>query len=253
MQKHKWLAEWRWLQSSTAEPHDDLGLELSGNGVVPGGSDTRQRGEIVIFLTETKTGESRIKGIMNKLEYTQGITIPSDGKSGGLAMMWKDGVDIRLRSCLNSHIDVEVHESTATTPWRAMGFYGHPDAGKHFTSWQLLDFLKNQYSMSWVVFGDFNEITHSDEKLGWLDRNLKHMEEIRECLTRCELFDLGFIGQKFTWCNGRGDRQRTKIRLDRMVANEEWMKIFPEARVRHVAMPISDHCLLTLSLIRKQP
>ena len=142
--------------------------------------------------------------IRNKLEYMQGITVPGDGKSGGLAMMWKEGVDIRFRSCSNSHIDVEIHESSVTTPWRATGFYGHPDVGKRFISWQLLDFLKNQYSMPWVVFGDFNEITHSNEKMRWLDRDLKQMEDFRGCLTRCKLYDLGFIGQKFTWCNGRG-------------------------------------------------
>ena len=38
-----------------------------------------------------------------------------------------------------------------------------------------------------------------------------------------------------------------------MVANEEWMRIFLEARVRHVAMPISDHCLLALALKHNQP
>ena len=100
-----------------------------------------------------------MKGIRNKLEYTQGITVPSDGKSGGLAMTWKKGSDIRLRSCSNSYIDVEVHSSLAPIPWRATGFYGHPDIGKCFISWQLLEFLKNQYTMSWIVFGDFNEIT----------------------------------------------------------------------------------------------
>lgn len=168
-------------------------------------------------------------------------------------MMWKEGVDIRFMSCSNSHIDVEIHESLVTTPWRATGFYGHPDVGKRFISWQLLDFLKNQYSMPWVMFGDFNEITHSNEKMRWLDRDLKQMEDFRGCLTRCKLYDLGFIGQKFTWCNGREGEQRTKIRLDRMVANEEWMRIFPEARVRHVAMPISDHCLLALALKHNQP
>lgn len=52
---------------------------------------------------------------------------------------------------------------------------------------------------------------------------------------------------------GLGGEQRTKIMLDRMVANEEWMKLFPKARVRHVAISISDHCLLMLSLTRKQP
>ena len=37
-----------------------------------------------------------------------------------------------------------------------------------------------------------------------------------------------------------------------MVANEDWLRLFSEERVRHVAMSISDHCLLMLSLMRKQ-
>ena len=35
--------------------------------------------------------------------------VPSDGKSEGLAMIWKEGTDVRLKSCSNSHIDVVVH------------------------------------------------------------------------------------------------------------------------------------------------
>ena len=78
--------------------------------------EVRSKDLLLIFLAKTKIGESKMKGIKNKLEYTRGIMVPSDGKSGGLAMMWKEGVDIRLRSSSNSHIDVEVHESSATTP-----------------------------------------------------------------------------------------------------------------------------------------
>ena len=208
---------------------------------------------LLVFLSETKTGESRMKGIRNKVDYMQGITVPSDGKSGGLAMMWKEGSDIRLRSCSNSHIDVEVHSSAAPTPWRATSFYGHPDTGKRFISWQLLEFLKNQYNIPWIVFGDFNEITQSNEKTEGVDRDAKQMAEFRDCLNRCELVDLGFFRQKFTWCNGRGGAQHTKVRLDRMVANEDWLRLFPEARVRHVAMSISDHCMLMLSFTGRQP
>ena len=36
----------------------------------------------------------------------------------------------------------------------------------------------------------------------------------RECLSRCGLHDLGFVGQRYTWCNGRFGEQRTKLRLD---------------------------------------
>ena len=29
------------------------------------------------------------------------------------------------------------------------------------------------------------------------------MEGFRECLSDCALVDLGFVGQRYTWCNGR--------------------------------------------------
>ena len=74
--------------------------------------------------------------------------------------------------------------------------------------------------MLWVVCGDFNEIVQSDEKLGWLDRDARQMEVFRECLSDCGLIDLGFVGQRSTWCIGRIGEQRTLVRLDRMVANE---------------------------------
>ena len=32
-----------------------------------------------------------------------------------------------------------------------------------------------------------------------------------------------------------------------MEANEEWIKLFPEAKVFHRSMAASDHCLLSLS------
>ena len=89
---------------------------------------------------------------------------------------------------------------------------------------------------------------YSNEKLGRAEREAKQMEDFRDCLNRCGLVDLGFFGKKFTWCNRRFGDSRTKLRLDRMVANEDWMRCFPEARVFHSAMSISDHCLLKLSL-----
>ena len=58
--------------------------------------EVRLKDPLLVFLSETKTGESKMKGVRNKLEYTQGITVPSDGLSGGLAMMWKS-IRARLR------------------------------------------------------------------------------------------------------------------------------------------------------------
>ncbi|XP_030959237.1 uncharacterized protein LOC115981210 [Quercus lobata] len=215
--------------------------------------EVRTKKPLLVFLSETKAGMSRIKGIQNKLDYTQGITVPSDGRSGGLAMLWREGTDVRFKSCSNSHIDVEIHERSSVAPWRAIGFYGQPDVAKRFISWQLMEALKKQSDLPWVVFGDFNEISQSYEKLGGPERDAGQMKDFRECLSSCGLFDLGFVGQRFAWCNGREGEQRTKLRLDRMVASESWVQCFSEASLHHFSMSIFDHCLLTLYLNRRQP
>ena len=101
-----------------------------------------------------------------------------------------------------------------------------------------------------MVIGDFNEKLFSNEKLGGAERGAKQMMAFRECLNRCGLVDLGFIWQKYTWCNGHFGGDRTKLRLDRAVANEDWMLRFSDARVFHSSMSISDHCLIKLSLKR---
>ena len=90
-----------------------------------------------------------------------------------------------------------------------------------------------------------------DEKLGWMERDAGQMRDFKECLNNCSLTNLGFVGQRYTWCNGRLREQRTLIRLDRVVANEEWRDMFLEAKVYHVVMSASDHCLLALFLERK--
>ena len=120
-------------------------------------------------------------------------------------------------------------------------------------SWKILDSLKRLCHMPWIVFGDFNEILNSDEKLGWLDRDARQMEGFRECLCNCGLIDMGFVGQQFTWCNGRIGEQQTLVRLDRMVANKEWLNLFPKVKVFHRSMAASDHCLLCLSLRMRGP
>ena len=127
--------------------------------------EVRAKDLLLVFLSKMKAGVSRIKGIQNKIDFTQGVTIPSDGRSSGLVLLWREGTDVRFKSCSNSHIDVEIHENSSSTPWRATGFYGQPDAVRRFTSWQLLKVLKGQSQLLRVVFDNFNEITHSDQKL----------------------------------------------------------------------------------------
>ena len=193
----------RWLlRRSTTEPNESFGLELPRPWVSLGGSIAHQCGEgidpILVFLSKTKAKQSRTKGLQRKLNLTQGITVPSDGRSGGLVLMWKEGAEVCFKSYSNSHVDVVVSEGKEAQPWRATGFYGHPDAGMRSLSWNLTKSLNRQCDMPWVIFGDFNEIVHPDEKLGWLDRDARQMKGFRECVSECGLVDLGFVRRHYT-------------------------------------------------------
>jgi hypothetical protein len=68
------------------------------------------------------------------------------------------------------------------------------------------------------------------------------MDKFREALEHCELHDLGFEGDAFTWRNNSHDGSKfIKERLDHAVATEAWCAIFPGARVINDDHRHSDH------------
>ena len=103
--------------------------------------EVRMKNPILVFLFETKASLSKMKGFQNKIDYMEGIVMPSDRKSGGLAMIWKKGIEIKLKRYSNSHINVVVEGEQDQAPWRATGFYGHTKLGKRKISWSLLEVL----------------------------------------------------------------------------------------------------------------
>ncbi|KAG5586740.1 hypothetical protein H5410_047174 [Solanum commersonii] len=82
-----------------------------------------------------------------------------------------------------------------------------------------------QFSRSdkpWCTIGDFNVINDIDEKMGGLPYNMNKNFEFINVIEACGLTDLGFHGQKFTWCNHRDGEARIWKRLDRAMVNDKW-------------------------------
>lgn len=66
-------------------------------------------------------------------------------------------------------------------------------------------------------------------------------------LLHCGLIDLGFMGNRFTWNNGREGDAYVQQRLDRACATLEWRELFPQARVCHLKASYSDHIPILLT------
>ena len=76
------------------------------------------------------------------------------------------------------------------------------------------------FDLPWLCSGDFNEILFGCEKEGGPLRAESSMQKFRLALEDCDLHDLGFIGDPFTWRNNHNLAARfIKERLDRAVAN----------------------------------
>ena len=62
----------------------------------------------IAFLMETKVGISKMERFRTRIGLPNGIIIPSNGRSGGIALLWKKDLDVELKSYTRNHIDVVV-------------------------------------------------------------------------------------------------------------------------------------------------
>lgn len=64
---------------------------------------------------------------------------------------------------------------------------------------------------------------------------------------------LGLKTMDYTWCNMQEGKNRVYLRLDRGLANTEWIDYFKETRVHHIVDSTYDHYLVTNSFTPQLP
>uniref|UniRef100_A0A803P4L4 Reverse transcriptase domain-containing protein n=1 Tax=Cannabis sativa TaxID=3483 RepID=A0A803P4L4_CANSA len=93
------------------------------------------------------------------------------GKSGGLALLWKEPFEVSVKAFTISHIDAIV-ENGLGFAWRFTGFYGNPDPGDS----QMRDFKKA------ISYCNFKEIRMEGGEFTWC--NGRHNNLVFEKLDR---------------------------------------------------------------------
>jgi hypothetical protein len=67
------------------------------------------------------------------LGFRQGVSVDCDGKSGGLALWWRDYVNVTVRPWCQYYIDAEVEADGVS--YRFTGIYGEPCVEKRKKTW----------------------------------------------------------------------------------------------------------------------
>ncbi|PNT68069.1 hypothetical protein BRADI_3g35462v3 [Brachypodium distachyon] len=98
-----------------------------------------------------------------------------------------------------------------------------------------------------LCIGDLNNIMLSGDKNS-PRINVSRMQRFNQFVKRCDLFDLGFNGPAYTWCNKRFASHPIFERLDRCLANAGWCDCFPNTNVYNLSILLSDHVpILTIT------
>jgi hypothetical protein len=143
-------------------------------------------------------------------------------------LLWRKEVVIQQLFVAPKYIDVKIVESPRKI-WRFTGIYGEPRWEDKYKTWDMMRNLNGNNNLPWLIMGDFNEISFSHEKEGGNPRPQVYMQAFRDAMNDCELEDIGFVGNHFTWKRGR-----IRERLDRALANADWSGMHLSAELIHL-------------------
>jgi exonuclease III len=207
----------------------------------------------LVFIMETKLTESQYQFLNNYRDvystHTINCSINGGGRAGGLALIWNHCI----LNMNNINYDLNYTDMLISTTinnmqsWRATRIYGFPQAqNKHLTCQLINDLSCINKCPGWLSFGDFNLALTNDEKSGGnlLDPNITN--SFRNTLNHCDLQDLGYTGSPYTWTNRQDIDHLIQARLDRFLANSEWINRFPNFINNHLVRYKSDHCPILL-------
>ncbi|KAL9460747.1 hypothetical protein AB3S75_003870 [Citrus x aurantiifolia] len=183
-----------------------------------------------------------------KLNFKNCFAVSSNGKSGGLALLWDSDIRVSISSFSNHHIDAEVDNEDGNH-MRCTGVYGHPEKSQKKYTWTLLRRLAGLSLSPWLCFGDFNEILNLDEKKGGIEREADMISEFRKVIQECDLKDLGCSWYPFTWSNRRYGPHFIEERLDRFLGSIEWTQRFQDDAAKNLVSWCSDHSPVMLDVI----
>ncbi|XP_065637926.1 uncharacterized protein LOC136071035 [Quercus suber] len=150
---------------------------------------------MIVFLSKTWSSREHMLWVRDRIHFDGCFTVPTDGRGGGLALLWKQGVAVWVDSFSGYHID-SIIVGNSECSWQLTGFYGEPEASRRSDGWNMLRMLNSKPKLPWCCFGDFNELLEVQDKKGGVPRDHNLMENFREVLDACGFADLGYSGEE---------------------------------------------------------
>ncbi|XP_020266342.1 uncharacterized protein LOC109841815 [Asparagus officinalis] len=203
------------------------------------------------FTTVTRaSGAKRNKTSWRELQ-TIGNTVAKDWKwlsnihMANKARIWilwdSDILSVQEVKTSDQYItcDVKSKDGKLSCLITAVYALNHSDGRK--VLWEDLLSFKMNVDCPWLVGGDFNAITSSDEKIRGAPVTNTDTDDFQSFVAASKLAHIKTTGYFFTWGNKQNADTRVWSRLDRTLVNEDWILNYTTSRVEYLMPLYSNH------------
>ncbi|XP_022883141.1 uncharacterized protein LOC111399888 [Olea europaea var. sylvestris] len=156
-------------------------------------------------------------------------------ESNKIWFFWNSGTNVTVIVDHPQFLHIRVEDPRLARTIYLTPVYASCDATIRRDLWAGLHHISLDMDDPWLVGGDFNVITHDGERTGHNTRN-RGTTAFSDMMLDCGLEDAGFIGNRYTWTNGR-----VRKRLDRVLINSTAAAFCRQLTVRHLNRTSSDH------------
>lgn len=169
----------------------------------------------ILFLSEQKLSSlSRLSRKLYSLGFRKFHILPANGLSSGLALYWKDHIDLNLII----HNEYLINYIIFSEPLPSLGnflcIHGPTQYGQRHLFCENLKNISRVFQGPWLLVGDFNSFMFASEKKGGRFAPSARREHLWQFADEEPLIDLGFQGSPYTW-NNRISNKANRIHLDR--------------------------------------
>ncbi|PPR81963.1 hypothetical protein GOBAR_AA38752 [Gossypium barbadense] len=180
------------------------------------------------------------------------LAVSAEGKSGGLALLWREGMKVMMQNYSKYHIDSLVCLDDGMR-LRFTGFYGQADPNNRNLSWDMLRRVKGTVNEGWIVAGDFNAILNNAEKEGGRKKPRSSMKDFCKLIEELALVDVKTTNGWFTWTNNREGPDLVKERLDRFLISDNLVGNMPFLTTKIVRQSKFDHEAIIMDTLGSKP
>lgn len=192
----------------------------------------------IIYFMETKNQDAFVLSNVQTIEYKHHFLISPYGLSGGLALFWRNEINLTVLSSSPNFIDTKVEYKS--NEFYLTFIYGIPQQEHRGEFWEELSILGQGRDSAWALTGDFNDILNNSEKDGGPSRCEGSFIPLRSFVSTNGLWDVKHTGNELSW-RGRRHTHDIKSRLDRTLANLAWAEMFPASCCSYLRFEGSNH------------